>query len=327
MKDNKNEMMKDREEEILFDFENREEENIISKARSKSYIKIISISIASTALILVVIIASKLQLAPYVVHNKILEIESYNDVVGANTFLGPWDEQNKIFKSGATATRYKLIGNKPVYMGTVDINKVDYEDQLITENNGVYSYYGNKIMEFYHPFVEYNKYSNDLNNIDNIDANKNIEMGLSFDKQYSLQEIESILPKSISINWLWVDTIKGDQLESIKKLDNGTTKIDAQVLMQDQVVGFSNIEEDGAFKDNPIDDFIEDLEFGIKKGGKYKKDIEQIYNSIAENNESIDKNSIKIIGAVVVGDKESLSQLKSIDIIKSSSMGVTNNKY
>lgn len=319
--------MKDKKEETMFDFENREENKIISKARSRSYMKIISISFTITVFVLIIGIASKLQLSPYIITNKIIEIESYNDVVGANTFIGPWDEENKIFKSGATAIRYKLIGNKPVYMGTVDINKVDYEEQLITENDGIYSYYGNKIMEFYHPFVEYDKYSNDLENIDIIDANKNIEMGLSFDKQYTIEEVEEILPKSVSINWLWVDTIKGDYLEAIKKLDNGVTKIDAQVLTQNQVVGFSTIEEDGNPKVKPVDDFIENLKFGMSKGGKYKKDIKHIYQSLAENSENIDKNKIKIIGAVVVGDKEGLNQLKDLDIIKSSSMGVTNNKY
>lgn len=318
--------MKDKKEETVFDFENRAEE-IIGKARSKSYVKIISISFAITVFVLVIGVASKLQLAPYITTKKIIEIESYNDVVGANTFIGPWDEENKIFTSGATAIRYKLIGNKPVYMGTVDIDKVDYEEQLITENNGTYSYYGNKIMEFYHPLVEYDKYSNDLAEIDIVDSNKNIEMALSFDKKYTIEEVENILPKNISINWLWVDTIKGDELESIKKLDNGVTKIDAQVLTQNQVVGFSTIEEDGAPKANPLDDFIEDLEFGMRKGGKYKKDIKHIYSSLSDNNETMDKNKIKIIGAVVVGDKDQLSTLKGMDIIKSSSMGVTSNKY
>lgn len=318
--------MKDKKEETVFDFENREQE-IIGKARSKSYVKIISISFAITVFVLVIGVASKLQLAPYITTNKIIEIESHNDVVGANTFIGPWNEENKIFRSGATAIRYKMVGDKPVYMGTVDINKVDYEEQLITENNGIYSYYGNKIMEFYHPFVAYDKYSNGLDNIEIIDSNKNIEMALSFDKQYTIEEVQNILPENISLNWLWVDTIKGDELESIKKFDNGVTKIDAQVLTQDRVVGFSTIEEDGKPKANPVDDFIEDLEFGMHKGGKYKKDIKHIYSSLSDNNETMDKNNIKIIGAVVVGDKEELSKLKGMDIIKSSSMGVTSNKY
>lgn len=318
---------KDKELNELFDFENVEEKNIINKAKTKSYMRMIGTSLGMTALIIVLGIASKLQLMPFIVDNKIAEIESHNTLMGANTFIGPWDTQNKVFNSGATAVKYKLIENKPVYVGEVDVDKSDYENHLGIEGNDIYSYYGNRIMEFYHPLVKYDKYSNDLLKINEIDDNKNIEMGLSFDKSYTIDDIEDLLPKDVSINWLWVDTYKDDTLKSLKKFDNGITKRDAQILEEDQITGFSLIDKVGNIKKDPINEFIEDINYGLRKGGKYKDDIKYIHETLSHGEKEIEKNNIKIIGAVIVSDKEGLSKLKDLEMIKSSSFGVITDKY
>lgn len=311
----------------LFDFESVVEENIINTAKRKSYIKIIAISFGISVLVLVLGVAAKLQITPHILSKKIVAIESYYNLIGANTFLGPWDEENNIFDSGATATKYKLIGKRPVYTGQVDINKINFEDHLIIEDHAIYSYYGNRVMAFYHPLVQYDNYSNDLSNMDEIGSDKNIEMALSFDKQYTLQEIENILPKDVSINWLWVDTFKGDHLKALEKYDNGISQTEAQVLSENQVIGFSTIDKTGKVKENPIEDFIEDINFGLTKGGKYKNEIKGIYESLLGDGEGIDKSNIKIIGAVVVSDKEGLNTLKDMNIIKASSFGVMSDKY
>lgn len=312
----------------LFDFENvHNEEEIIKKAKKKSYIKIILISLGISITVLTLGVASKLQITPHITFNKIAAIESYYNIVGADIFLGPWDEQNNIFNSGATTCKYKLVGNKPVYIGELDINKVNFDNYLVTGENNTYSYYGNKVMEFYHPLVEYDKYSNDLSKVNDIDSNKNIEMALSFDKQYTLEEVENILPKDVKINWLWVDTYKDNSLESLKKFDNGITQMEAKILTENQVVGFHTIKQNGTYNEKPVEDFIENIKFGLSHGGKYKEEINNIYKDLTENNKDLTESDIKIIGAVVVADKDNLSKLKNINTIKSSSLGVINDKY
>lgn len=323
--------MKDKKEkEInndLFDFTSNLEQDIIKKAKKKSYIKIATISGGICVLALTLGVVSKIQITPFLVSKQVVSAEYYYDLVGVNAFLGQWDEQNKLFSTSATAPKYKLIGDKPVYIGEMDINKIDYEQHLITNENQTYSYLGHRIMQFYHPFVKYNEYSNDIDKIDEIEGNKNIEMGLSFNKQYTLEELENIIPKDVNINWLWVDNFRGDTLDAIKEFDNGITHQEAQILDETRVIGFSTIQENGESIPDPIDYFITNIERGKDVPGKYKKDINDIYESLIYNNKGIEKDDIKIIGAVVVSDKEGMSKLKDLEFIKSSSFGVISDKY
>ena len=67
----------------LFDFESVEEENIINRAKRKSYIKIIAISFGISVLVLVLGVTAKLQITPYILTNKIVALESYYDLIGA----------------------------------------------------------------------------------------------------------------------------------------------------------------------------------------------------------------------------------------------------
>ncbi|MEF9990899.1 MAG: anti sigma factor C-terminal domain-containing protein [Romboutsia sp.] len=317
----------ERELDNLFDFENSIEGDIIKNAKKKSYMKITFISLGMTILVLVLGIITKLQMTPYIVSKEIISYDIYHSIVGANTFLGIWEEESKLLSSGALAPKYKLIDGKPVYVGEIDIENSNYPYNIRTNSNELYSYFGNRIMEFYHPLVGFDKYPNDLFKIDSIDQNKNIEMAISFDRQYSLEEVKNILPKEIDINWMWVDTFKGDRIRGLKPYKSDIAYTEAQTVEENYAVGFSTIEKDGELKKDPVDTFVETIELGLKRGGKYKRDIKDIHEALVGKNNKIDKNNIKVVGAVVVGNKADLEKLKDMKTIKASSLGVINEKY
>lgn len=60
-------------------------------------------------------------------------------------------------------------------------------------------------MRFYLPFVTYRNYVNDLKNIGEL-QNKVGEIAISFDKAYTVEQIEKMLPKDVQPVWYWVDT-------------------------------------------------------------------------------------------------------------------------
>ena len=72
-------------------------------------------------------------------------------------------------------------------------------------------------MEFYHPSIKYEGYINDLKNLDEIGNNKVMEISLSFDKTYRLEEIRNMISSDVTLNWYWVDTFTENDKELSRK--------------------------------------------------------------------------------------------------------------
>ena len=76
-----------------------------------------------------------------------------------------------------------------------------YYDRTFNSSNG------QREMMFYIPEINYNeKILNDLPSLSEMDPGKLVEMGISFDKSYSLEEVKSMLPEGLKQVWYWVDT-------------------------------------------------------------------------------------------------------------------------
>ncbi|AZK47911.1 sigma factor regulator N-terminal domain-containing protein [Paenibacillus lentus] len=66
---------------------------------------------------------------------------------------------------------------------------------------------GQRKMLFYIPQVDYNgKILNDLSLLQDMDQNKLVEMAISFDRDYTLSELKQMIPGGLTQTWYWVDT-------------------------------------------------------------------------------------------------------------------------
>ncbi|MBW6410625.1 anti sigma factor C-terminal domain-containing protein [Clostridium weizhouense] len=178
---------------------------------------------------------------------------------------------------------------------------------------------GYKKMRFFHPDLQYKKYQNDLEKLDNIPDGKIIEMGISFDRGYKIYEMYLVQNaiKSAATTWLWLDEFTNQNMEEFKQeIDEydstsaGIEESDIIGIECDELSGFNNNQYNYSY-DNLIDTLNKscyikhkDLYKEIMSRGKTKAD------------------DAKILGAVVYGTKDELKKLIGNPIIKASSFGV-----
>ena len=307
--------MKDNHElEDLFSFE-KNEKNLILKAKRKSTIRMACISGLVSLLVLTLIVLVKLQVTPWLLNKELIGQETYYDVHGANLFIGPWEESFQIIGSQATAPQYKLLDGRPVYRGEISNDSNKIEVHLSPNEYETYNYLGGKVMNFIHPGGTINQVPNELKNIDVFHDHQTIEMGLSFDRSYSLDEVKAILPNDLPLQWAWIDVYSDEEVASLQ-----TSKSPANVFMENEVIGFSMVDETGITLEDPVMEFMESVVYGKNHMGPYKKDMKALYKTLTEQGE-VDETTIKVIGAVVVGTKEVLQQIQNEPSIRASSVG------
>ncbi|MBQ7232839.1 MAG: anti sigma factor C-terminal domain-containing protein [Bacillales bacterium] len=318
-------MEKEHEIDRFFDSKINETD-LIKSARRKSYLRIAGISFLISILVFILLILLKIQLTPYLIHNKIVAKELYYEIYGANSYVGVWAEDYRLIGSSATAPKYKLLNGRPVQIGEISLNNSDNIIDKVSLGNSEFeqfSYMGNRIMNFFHPLLQYKKYAHDLYELDQLSDGKWIEMALSFDQAYTYDEVLAMLPKEVTLQWNWIDIYSPEELAGWKMSD----EMSEEYFKEQEVVGFPSISEDGKEIENPMESFIETLELSLNKGGAYKKEFEQIYHTLKGNQSSLTNENIKIIGVVVVGDKQQLQSLLDKNYIQASSFGAIVDQY
>lgn len=274
---------------------------LLKQAKRKSYIRIALVSVAVGLLLLVTAALLKIQLTPYMLHNQILKVEQYYELNGANLHIGEWTENYKLWGSSAHAVRYRIVEGIPVYEGEVTVSENDYSripsmakqvdtDWLINQYESEYSLYGSKLMQFLQPGVSYEKEIMDFDQVSQLRDGEAAELGISFERLYSLDEVQEMLPEGVSLIWCWVDTL-GEDLQG--------AVIDGRGLVRntDDVFGFTVIDDQGNVKENPADDFNDG------------------------SGEKIDGGSKRLGGVVVTGSRESLAQLADASYVRAASLG------
>lgn len=305
-------MLKDNHElDELFSFENNEKD-IITKAKRKSTIRMTLISGLVSLLVLALIVLIKLQITPWLLDKQIIAQDFYYEVHGANLFVGPWDESIQLIGSSATAPQYKLLNGRPVYQETLSNDSHTIEIHLSPKPYETYTYLGNKVMNFIHPSSAPVKVPKELQQLDNFGDHQLIEMGLSFDQAYTLGEVQDMLPKDLSLNWAWVDAYSDQEIESIGASES-------QAFTENEVVGFSLVDETGVKLEKPIESFMDSMQHGKEHAGFHKKEITRLYDLLTT--QQANEKNIRIIGAVVVGTKEELQQIQNESSIRTSSVG------
>ncbi|WP_083768447.1 anti-sigma factor C-terminal domain-containing protein [Thermosediminibacter oceani] len=227
-----------------------------------------------------------------------------------------------------------LSGNRPVYNGTYTIK---YEiipitpgisghserGQLIrVEAEDQYNYYnrvGNREMKFYHPYIEYKTYENDLALLEEIGEDKYLEMALSFDRDYSLEEVQAMLPAEVKPVWYWVNTYNNEDLNRKK---NGET-----IFFANEVYGMKGANSDGTTIKDPRNSFISAINSGLKRKSRYQLQFRRLHERLSNDKGEITKDNIRVIGVVVTGDTASMKLLRGKSYIKASSLGIVVDKF
>ena len=318
-------MNEDRDIEHLFD-PALHDKDLIKSAKRKSYFRITGVSFLVSICVLALLILLKIQLTPYFMDQKMTAKELYYEIYGANIYTGTWTEHYKLVGSSAVAPKYKLLNGKPVNLGELSYDASDIEVTVGKSEFAQYSYTGNRVMNFFHPSIRYETYTNDLHELNKVNDGKLIEMALSFDKAYTYEEVVSMLPANVTLQWNWVNAYSEEELDELEYLEDEHSENPA-ILKEYEVPGFPSISKIGVAIENPTNVFVETLELALTKGGSYKKDFEHIYNILKKDHASLTKNNIEIIGVVVVGDKQQLQSLNNLSYIKASSFGAIIDEY
>lgn len=337
-------------EKIFDEFKNKKLKKVIKKARWLTILRNIVISFLVFCILYIAI--------SYFVNTYISRRENaaysykfaFNNISAPNKHIGRVTRQFSPFRIRTDYTTYKIIEGKVVYTGKIDESYIfpslgmimtgcppilDYNFDTDTEYFGYkrYNELGQRVMVFFYPFVRYDNYEymNDLDLLDDIGNEKYMEMALSFNREYTIEEVEKMLPEGTTVTWYWVDDLSENEKEILElpgaEREEMEPPIDLPVVRSEYTAyGIKLYDNCGGEIPDPVRQFIN---FIIEGRTKYKgeDEFDRIYNNIAEDNGKLIQDDIRIWGAVVTGDSESLKVLIGLPFIKASSLGVVTDKY
>ncbi|MDH7577068.1 MAG: anti sigma factor C-terminal domain-containing protein [Bacillota bacterium] len=338
-----------------FDFESGETKRVLQKAKIFTLVRTIAVSLLVFMLLSAAIVILNAILLNRIANNELQNEQLFESVARPNTYMAH-DQVNDGFLVGeAEYVTYRIVGNRPVYDGTY---KVKYKiipivqglygtgrgqlTQIKDENEFSYfSYYnkvGNREMKFYHPYIEYETYQNDLAQLEEIGEDKYLEMALSFDRDYSLEEVRAMLPDEVKLVWYWVDTYNEEDLDRMKGHYAELIGNDGQptgekqyqeprILFANQVYGMKGMTSTGEIIDDPRRSFVEVINAGLNRKSRYQSQFKELYNTLSNNKGKISEDDLRIIGVVVTGDTASMKLLKDGNYIKASTLGIVTDKF
>lgn len=309
----------------MFTFDENEpvmkrEKESFKRAKRKSTLKMISISIFVVVVVSVLGCVFKMQVTPSLLDGAIREKDSYFQIYGANSYLSMWEKSSRLMGSDATAIQYRLIEDVPVYerqislksdSSNIQINGGSDLDWQKNQYEDTYYLNGTKTMQFFAPELDYPAYANDFHMLKNMGGEKRAELAVSFDKDYTLDKIQKMLPEGVNLSWNWVKGLK----------DENTKQSLKYVYLGDQISGFPMNDKIGNPLGNPIVNFKDNLEIAMKAGGK----DEGLYDQL--EGEKLTASNLKISGIVVTGSAKDLVQLEGKSFVKAASLGATVDKY
>gem|GEM_PF-6595647 len=332
-------------DDLFSDKMENEIKNAIKKKRGKLNLKLIIISIVSTLIIIIAGIlvlnfaSDKYIENAYSKQQQKLRLE--NMIMKPNEYIGNESCQEiGYFKFESTYDYGKRIGSKVIYAGSVNYlgglaeNGISKEGRTgsnipLTDNiNQRYSsVYGERDLHFLYPYVHYgeNIYEyetdknteddlsldkeniiNDFHFLNEINDNKIVEMALSFDKDYTYEEVNSMLDSKL-ITFYWVDDNSEEEKQHIIQVKNPAFN----------VIGIKSIDGAGEFRDD-VNGRMENFKAVLNQ-------LKEIGHTQYTGN--IDVNNIKIIGAVVVGSPKELKNIQNNSMIKHAVLGTVVDKY
>ncbi|EAC3456748.1 hypothetical protein VV27_14630 [Listeria monocytogenes] len=207
---------------------------------------------------------------------------------------------------------------------TIEINLEEKEKDGEKYNVGINDLTtGNRLADFFHPRKEYSPMKQDLKNLSEFPKNSYLEMAISFDKAYSSEEVERMLPKNLKPTFFWLD---GYDLS----IDDMPSPINEKLYGYDNPS--NNLEK--KFWGNPVkdeQDYIKRMKLSnftfysngsISQDGTVHGSGKSVYKVLKTKS---DKGEKLVIGISIVATKEELQQLVGANYIRASSVGVISN--
>jgi Fe-S-cluster formation regulator IscX/YfhJ len=314
-------------------------EKIVKKAKRRTILRNIVISIFVMVFLFITLGFSWLSIIRWSQENAMRDVELFSWITRPNVeLLNAQNMGNGLFEGVLYFQRYKEVGGIPV----------DWSDDVVTysllggarrligspiqlsdKNDGQTRYYDRetkqRIMEFYHPEITYDHLRNDLPRLNDFSDEMLVEVALSFDQKYTPEQVRESIPDEITLKWYWADTytdlerLKGKEIESA---DGETVNIvPAFPELDSEIYGFDEFSDDPSIS---VERFIDHIEAGVNvKGGKYFGEFERIYNYLKGESSALTADNVYVLGAVVTGTAAELTALEDLDMIRSSVFGVT----
>ena len=322
----------------------------VRKAKRRQTIKFFIIGSLSTLLILYALYLG----ASYALQKRIIndnDEQILSEIKGANVYRSG----DKSFTYGflnATSQVWieKTIGDRTIIWNTIkeqipalgskkvidnprSVESSGFSDKL---NRFVHynSFNGEREVEFYYPHVKYDYLPNELEIATNLDENTLAEVALSFDKPYTLKELEELMG-SEDVNWLWVNTEAQVEKQEMDWSDANDTQKELIETTDPRKNIYGNRTMSGASANGfqvKDEGFIQHAQYflyaieDLSKEGKYQSEAQEIANGIKKNSfPTVD--DIRIIGAVVTGTPEELERFTDLGIMRASTIGATTSLY
>jgi len=336
---------------IFNEFKSKKLGRVIRRARLWTILKIIGISF----LVFCVCYFALSYFGNAYISRRVNEAYNYrfsiNNISAPNKYIGKHITVLGIFSAKIDYTTYKLIQGKVVYTGSENYS-LTFDNGLISETSPPildynfdssylieylgyrrYNELGQRVMVFFYPFVSYDtsEYPNDLDLLDDIGSDKYMEIALSFNREYTVEEVEKMLPEGVTVTWYWIDDLNENDKEMLKIPLKEQEEMEFPVIFppvksEYTAYGIKLYDNSGEEIPDPAKWFIYYTEMGkdeYRKGNEF----ERIYNNITGEDGKLTEDDIKIWGAVVTGDSESLKALIGLPFIRASSLGIVTDKY
>ncbi|WP_342527321.1 anti sigma factor C-terminal domain-containing protein [Chryseomicrobium sp. FSL W7-1435] len=309
-------------------------EGLVKKAKRRSTLKMVIISSVISAIVLVGLYSAA-NLVMKIKMEKETDLDSaWSEVKGANV-----EERGGIFHYSITSATaktklVKVVGGVPIPWGEREKVFSIFGSSQIVSDNGAFAlgnsddaripmyYEGERIVEFFHPKVDYAQLLDERLLLNEIEDSRVVEMALSFDDSYSIEQINEVFEEQVA--WYWVDTFSEEQIERDTNFNKDENFPDTTVY------GF----EAYGFSHNPnaenysASEFIANLEKVKEDGGDYQEDAERIITTLTNQGEiPLEPQSLRISGVIVTGKPSELVSLLDEPIIRGATLGATTDLY
>ncbi len=231
-----------------------------------------------------------------------------------NTFTSTDTISIGVLKGTIKSEVFKVIENKVIPWDTEEITydllgnlnaSFSMSSTIVNETTVYHIPNGQREMLFYVPKYKYKLYANDFDMIKKYPNDKYMEMAISLNKNYTLKEVQKMLPTSTHQTWYWVDNY-GKSTGYRNNPENGRW-----------LLGISKPSPQLGAKLTTTK---------IKTEADFLNELQKTDPGEVKNLKNRQKNGL-IIGVVVTGTKEELLSLKNKPYVKAASLGAVVDKY
>ncbi|MEK4327801.1 anti sigma factor C-terminal domain-containing protein [Paenibacillus sp. FSL R7-0297] len=321
--------MEQNQEQDQFIFGGKQAQQLIHKARLRSTLKTIGIIVIVTPIILAVIWYGLYHLRLYQGSKVQSEILWKNEISAPNVHISNQSVKLDSFGGETYNQTYKWLGNKPYIWQPIEesynllgrstgrygaFGAISLPEQLSTASTHRYnSATGDREMIFYHPEIAYETYEDSISLLKQLEDDTLVELALSFDQAYTLEETRKLIPAGVQPVWFWTDAYTPSYKKYLKETRQ-TIAADSMIIY-----GFHG-EQFAPY--GGVDSFINSVEQLRKHGRNFTWEADQVHQSLAGDNDILEPEDITIIGAVVTGTAKQLEALQNQAYIKGSTFGV-----